>query len=202
MKKTRVPSPLIILAIAGLVWGGCATKVTRTELDKKVDLSGRWNDTDARLVSEEMISDCLAKPWLDAFIMKNGRQPVVIVGTVRNRTGEHIDSRLFTSSLERALINSGKIRFVAMKGDREEIREEKEDQALHAAQTTRKLPDQETGADYMVQGTINSVKDEVEGKYAVLYQANLELVDLTTNEKVWIGQQEIKKVVSRRVFGW
>jgi hypothetical protein len=33
-------------------------------------------------------------------------------------------------------------------------------------------------------------------------QVNLEMVDLTTNEKVWIGQKEIKKYVSRTLFGW
>lgn len=201
MGKLTFLSAVGVLASVALVFPGCATKVARQPIEKNIDLSGRWNDSDNRMVSEEMIKDCLARPWVDVFAAKNSRQPVVIIGTIRNRSDEHIDSRLFTSSLERSLINSGKVKFVAMKGDREELREEKADQALHASEATRKALNVETGADFMVQGTINSVKDEVDGKYAILYQVNLEMVDMTTNEKVWIGQKEIKKYVSRTLFG-
>lgn len=195
----------ILLAVsvvfAGLLFGCSSIKVTRTPLEKTVDLSGKWNDSDSRMVSEEMIKDCMDRAWLGNFNMKQGRSPVVIVGTVMNRSSEHIDSRVFTSDLERSLINSGKVRFVAMKDSRQELREEKADQAEYASKQTAKPSKQETGADFVVQGSINSIKDEINGKYVILYQVNLELVDLTTNEKVWIGQKEIKKVVSRRAFG-
>ena len=44
---------------------GCGGKsVQRIDTDTTVDLSGSWNDTDSRLVSEEMISQVLAHPWL------------------------------------------------------------------------------------------------------------------------------------------
>ena len=190
-----------VLAAAGLVFGCSSIKVKRTAIDKTVDLSGRWNDTDSRLVSEEMIKDCLARPWLNDFNIKKSKVPTVIVGTIMNRSSEHIDSMLFTSDLERSLLNSGKVKFVAMKDSRTELREEKADQAEFSSKETAKPQRQESGADFMVQGTINSIKDEIKGKYVMLYQVNLEMVDLTTNEKVWIGQKEIKKVVSKSAFG-
>jgi penicillin-binding protein activator len=202
MEKLKFVFVLACFASVALLSSGCATKISRKPVEQKIDVSGRWNDTDNRMAAEEMIKDCLARPWLAVFTAKNTRQPVVIIGTIRNRSDEHIDSRLFTSSLERSLINAGVVKFVAMKGDREELRDEKGDQAAHASEATRKTPNVETGADFMVQGTINSIKDEVDGKYAILYQVNLEMVDLTTNEKVWIGQKEIKKYVSRSLFGW
>lgn len=201
MEKLKSVVVLGMVFSAALAFSGCATKVARPPVEKRIDLSGRWNDVDNRMVSAEMIQDCLAKPWVDVFAAKNSRQPVVIVGTVRNRSNEHVDAGLFIASIERSLANSGKVKFVAAKGDREELRDEKADQAAHATPATRKAPDNETGADFMVQGTINSVKDEIDGKYAILYQVNLEMVDLTTNEKVWIGQKEIKKYVSRKLFG-
>ena len=191
----------LVFSVTGLLFGCSSIKVKRTPIEKIVDLSGRWNDTDSRLVSEEIINGCLSTPWLTKFNIEKGKVPVVIVGTVVNRSSEHIDSRLFTSDLERSLLNSGKVKFVAMKDARQELREEKDDQSQFASEETVKLQRQETGADFMVQGTINSVKDEIKGKYTILYQVNLELIDLTTNEKVWIGQKKIKKVVSRRAFG-
>lgn len=200
MKSVSLVCVAIIVA-AGIICGCSSTKVVRTDIEKKVDLSGLWNDTDSRLVSEEMIKDCLSRAWLNDFNIKAGKTPVVIVGTVVNRSSEHINSRLFTTDLERSLINSGKVKFVAAKQERDEIRGERIDQNQNATAETVKPAYKETGADFMVQGSINTVKDEIKGKYVILYQVNLELISMANNEKAWIGQKGIKKIVSRRAFG-
>lgn len=199
MKKKIMYIGIIVMVSA--LWGCSSVKVTRTDINKTVDLSGRWNDTDSRFVAEEMIKDCLARPWINEFNIQNGKAPVVIVGTVMNRSSEHIDSHLFTTHLEQSLINSGKVKFVAGRQERVELREEKQDQQTESSKQTAKPQHVETGADFMLQGSINSVTDEIQGKYVILYQVNLELINLTTNEKAWLGQKEIKKVVSRRAFG-
>jgi len=189
-----------VCALAALTITGCATTVKRTEPDKVVDLSGRWNDSDAQMTAQAMLKDCLSRPWSDAFNAANKRAPVVIVGTVINRSSEHINTKVFTTELESNLINSGKVRFVADKETRGEIREERLEQAANSAAATVKPMKQETGADFMLQGSINAVKDEAKGKYAIYYQINLELVDMTTHEKAWIGQKEIKKIVNKNAY--
>ncbi|OGW97886.1 MAG: hypothetical protein A2Z81_03640 [Omnitrophica WOR_2 bacterium GWA2_45_18] len=190
-----------VIVLSGL-WAGCAsTKVTRVQVEKPIDLSGQWNDYDGRLVSQEVIKNCLEAPWLTNFMKEKGRNPVVIVGHVENRSHEHINTRVFTTHLEKELINSGKVIFVASPEERVEIRQEREDQ--HQGYTDRVTMAEigkERGADYMLIGSVNSVKDEVKGKYAILYQVNFELIHLTTNEKSWIGQKEIKKMVENAKF--
>ncbi len=198
----------MITAVIGLLFGGAvagcshAPKVTRTDVGKPIDLSGRWNDTDSRMVAEEMIKDCLGRPWYDQFDEKNHRTPVVIVGTINNRSYEHIDSETFIKNLEMNLLNSNKVTFVASKTERGEVREERDDQNTsgNTDPETIKAKGKETGADFMLQGSIHSIKDEIKGKYAILYQVNLELVDLTTNRKVWIGEKQIKKLVERSQY--
>lgn len=174
---------------------GCATEVLRKDPAEIIDLSGRWNDSDARMTAEEMITQCAEGPWVADFNKEQGRDPVVIVGTVLNNTHEHINTQVFVKDLERALTNARKVRFVADKYERSEVREERADQQMNAAVETRAAMIRERGADFMLKGSINSVKDETKGKYAILFQVNLELVDMTTNEKVWIGQNKIKKLV-------
>ena len=192
MKQFNFLVPILFLAVTA----GCATQVTRIEPNKVTDLSGGWNDTDARLVAEEMIKDCLAGRWVDEFNRANGRAPVVIVGAVKNRTFEHINPAVFIADMERALTDSGKVTFVASRDDREEVRSERADQqAGNTKAATISPKGLETGADFMVQGNIESIKDEVKGKYAVFTQVTLELVDLKTNQKRWIGQKETKKIV-------
>jgi uncharacterized protein (TIGR02722 family) len=198
MKRIAV----LLLVCTALVVAGCAGKVKRVETDEVIDLSGRWNDTDSQLVSEEMINDCLNRPWMDKFQETNiDKLPVVIVGTVVNRSHEHINVQTFTKDLERALINSGQVDFVAAKGEREELREERKEQAKYSSEETAKAFGEEIGADYMLKGSINTILDKIEGKAVIFYQVNLELIDLESNRKVWIGDKKIKKFVKRRKLG-
>ncbi len=197
----RIGSILFAVGLAALVSMGCSTapEVRRTAVDESIDLSGRWNDTDSRLVAEEMIQDCLGRPWLEQYkVSSRGKNPVLIVGTVLNRSHEHINTQLFSKNLERALINSGRVDFVASKDERRELREEKTDMQLgFTSADSAKAISAETGADYMLKGFVNSVKDEIKGEYVILYQVNLELIELESNRKAWIGEKQIKKVVKR-----
>lgn len=191
---------LLILAI------GCATgpKVTRMEIEESVDLSGRWNDTDSRMVSDAMINDCIGRPWLNRFSQTHpGKPPVVIVQSVRNRSHEHINTQLFTKDLERAFVNSGMVDVVASKEERQELREERTEHTLgFTSAETSKSFGKEIGADFAMQGWINTVKDQIKGKYVIYYQVNLELIDLETNRKAWIGEKKIKKLVERPSLTW
>lgn len=196
LKKNLLKGTLIFIMFTAIV--SCAgPKVSRVGTDTVTDLSGRWNDTDSRLVAEEMVKDALSRPWIDNYSRKRGKQPTVIVGTVLNRSHEHINVQTFTKDLERELTNSGRVQFVAARGEREELREERVDQAQHAADETVKGPGKEIGADYMLKGTINTILDEAKGTKVIFYQVDLELIDIEKNIKVWFGQKKIKKVIER-----
>jgi len=198
------PLALITALLALCMFSGCAsTKVERIDVDETVDLSGQWNDTDSRLVSEEMIKDVMSRNWLERYKQKNrGRTPAVIVGSVRNRSDEHINTRTFVKDLERSLVNSGEIDFVASSGEREELREERVDQAAHSSEATAKEEGQEIGADFMLQGSINTITDKIEGKQVKYYQVNLELIEIENHRKVWLGEKKIKKFVKQSRFGF
>jgi uncharacterized protein (TIGR02722 family) len=185
-----------------LLLGACGTTVQRLETSEVKDLSGRWNDSDSQMVSEAMIEDCLNRPWLTEFVQRTGKKPDVIVGTIRNRSSEHIATETFTKDLERAVINSGRANFVASAEERLGVRGERLDQDLNAAPLSRKAPGMEAGADYMLIGSLNSIVDQEKGDKVIYYQVDLELVDMANNRKVWIGNKKIKKFVSRSSFGF
>lgn len=190
----------VMMAVLGLLAvAGCTTTrtVQRVAADEVRDLSGRWNDTDSRLVAEEMVSDVLRRPWLTDFKMSAGRKPVVIVGTVRNRSSEHIEMGTFVKDIERELINSGVVRFVASRAERSEVRDERLDQQSYATEETAKRLAAETGADYMLKGSIKTLIDAVSGQQVKYYQIDMELIHMENNEKVWIGSKKIKKVVTQ-----
>lgn len=196
---------IILTAISiSLLFSGCATVSTqRLDSGEVADVGSNWNDTDSRLVADEMIQDVLGRPWLRKFQRKhNDNNPNVIVGKVKNRSHEHINVKTFVRNLEKALLNSGEVEFVADKKERESIREERLDQASNASEDTAKFDGEETGADFMLTGELNSIVNKDGGKSVKFYQVNLTLIDLESNKKVWIGEKKIKKLLKQKRFGF
>lgn len=196
---------LLALTIGTLGLGACSQHVVRVAPEQAIDLSGRWNDVDSRLVAEALIEQSFNTPgghsWVSRYMQSHGgERPTVIVGTVRNRSMEHIPVSTFVRDLERAYINSGQVLVVSSRGERDEIRDEREDQQEYASADTRSRLRMETGADYMLQGEIQSIEDREDGKAVVFYQVDVTLTDLESNEKVWVGQHKIKKFIDRPRF--
>lgn len=186
----------VALGIFAVVFASCATRtVTRVDPAEQIDLSGRWNDTDSKQVAEEMTRDVLSKPWLERFTGQQQRPPVVIIGVVVNRSHEHIEAETFIKDIEREFINSGKVRVVENNFFREKLREEKVQQQSNASPETQQRIANELGADFMLFGTINSTVDELKKEKVVSYKVNLEMVNLESTEKVWLGDKEIKKYI-------
>lgn len=195
---------ILTTLLFGLLITGCrpTNEVTRMNPSETTDLSGRWNDTDARLVSTEMISDALSKPWLNQHNREHQELPVVIVGNVRNESMEHIDTEIITKEMERAFVNSGSVNVVASSDERQDIRQERYEQQEFASLETMKEMAKEMGADFMLIGSINSIVDETPDRrtLAVFYTVSLELVNVETNQKVWINDKKIKKLIERRNY--
>jgi len=195
---------LFLLTFCLSLISGCGggRTVKRIATDEVTDLSGRWNDTDSRLVAESMISEMLSRRWVIDFEQDKLKEPVVIVGSVVNNSSEHIDVEVFIKDIERELINSGKVKFVASRNEREEIREERMDQQMYASEKTAKKLAEEVGADYFLIGSLYSVEDWFEGKKAILYTINLELINVEENTKAWIGNKKIKKLIEQSGYKW
>lgn len=192
MRKIFTVTIVFALAIA---FSSCATrKVSRVNTNEVIDLSGRWNDTDSQLVSAEMIGDLLGARWLPVYESQhNNKRPVVVVGTVTNKSHEHINSETFIKDIEKAIIKNGSVRLVQAGEKRQELRTERDEQNQgYTSPETAKKWGLELGADFMLQGTINSIVDSYKKEQVVYYQVDLELTNLETNEVVWMGDKKIK----------
>ncbi len=184
------------ITISTLTLSSCAHKVTRIDPSEQIDLSGRWNNTDSKLVAEDMIKDVLKAKWLGEHMEKNAaKQPTVIVGFVENKSHEHIEAETFIKDIEQSFIKTGKVRLVQGGKKREELRAEKADQQTNSSASSMKKFGLENGADYILQGSINSIVDSQNRKKIAYYQINLELTNIETNEVVWIGDKKIAKYI-------
>lgn len=174
----------------------CNRQVTRIDPAKQVDISGRWNNTDSRLVAEEMTKTVLGANWItDHMAAKNGQRPTVIVGFVTNKSHEHIEAETFVKDVEQSFVTTQKVRLVQGGKKREELRSEKADQQTNASASSMKKFGLEQGADYILQGSINSIVDSHKRNKVTYYQVNLELTNIESNEVVWIGEKKIAKSI-------
>lgn len=198
------------LVCAGLMGftmvAGCghAIKVTRVGTETQTDLSGNWNDTDARLTAQSLIQECFASAWLPDFVTQEGRKPTIRVRRIINKTDEHIDAQVFVKSIERAMVNSGKVRVLAQAGAEQEAIRSEQDDAASGVQSDESSVSvgNEAGADYVVAVRMASILDQVQGKRAKFYKINFELLQATTGEKAWIGDYEIKKLITQAGARW
>lgn len=200
MKHFVKSSLLVLVAVALLASCQSTVSVDRLSVDEDIDLSGGWNDTDIRLVSGALVTDSLLSPWIDQFRMENGKNPVVIVGSIINRSSEHIDTSIIAKRFEIELINSGKVDMVADASFRASVRDEREEQQYFASEETAKALGKEIGADYLLQGAVRTNIDQVSGKSVRTYYVSAELIDIETNRKVWVGEETVKKLIKQSKY--
>jgi hypothetical protein len=91
---------LLALSSSVILFTNCSRSVTRISPTEQIDISGRWNNTDSRFVSEEMTSAILSADWLNNHAQAKGAKPVVIVGFVSNKSHEHIEAETFVKDVE------------------------------------------------------------------------------------------------------
>ena len=193
MKKLIYSIALIGVFSIGLQ--SCSHRVTRVDPNEQIDISGKWNDVDSKITAEAMVDQVLNEVWLSNFVKDKGEKPVVIVGFVKNKSHEHIEAETFVKDIEKSFVRTQRVRLVQGGEKRQELRAERADQQTNASVSTMKKWGLEVGADFIMQGSINSIVDAYKRDKVVYYQVDLELTNIQTNEIVWIGDKKIKKTV-------
>ena len=192
--KPRMNKFIIALLLLALM--SCQTRqVTRHDPATEIDLSGRWNDTDSRKVADQMIYDLFDSEHFKNYAKTKTSKPVIVVGTIRNKTSEHIDADNFVKKFEVVIHNSQVADLVESDDFRDKVRVERLEQQEFSDPATVKQMGRETGADLMLFGEITSETDVYNNRRVVNYITTLFLTDIETNKRIWYGQNEIKKYV-------
>jgi PBP1b-binding outer membrane lipoprotein LpoB len=173
-------------------------KVSRVDAGTQTDLSGYWNDTDVRIVCDSLIQGCLDSPRVVQATAQLGRLPRVLVGTFKNDSDEHIDTSIIASTMEVAIFNSGRADFIAGGSTRNELRAERQDQQGNASEETAAALGNETGADFLLTGSVKTIIDGAGNTATRTYFVSAEMTNIESNTRLWMDQNsEIKKIIQR-----
>jgi hypothetical protein len=188
--STLSSAALIVLTIS------CQTRsVTRINPETQIDLSGRWNDSDSRMVAEKMVNELFSSEKFKDYAKENDKKPTIVVGLIRNKTSEHIDAANYIKKFELAIYNANVAELVESDEFRDKLRQERAEQQDFADPATMAQWGKEIGADLMLFGEMTSETDTYNNRRVVNYITTLFLTDIETNKRVWYGQHEIKKLV-------
>ena len=184
-----------IAALLALVALGCDPEVRIDDPESAV-VSKDWSDTDIRTAANTLGQDLAGSK----VISSASKPPVILPLRIKNKTSKHLNTSIILSQIETAVLKTGAARFVAGEA-REALAKEYEYMASGMVNpATAKGPGNQTGCDYVLLGTIENLEARsVDRKhYYDYYYIKLSLIDVSTSEKVWQGEQETKKRVRMR----
>jgi PBP1b-binding outer membrane lipoprotein LpoB len=188
----------VLITAAALLALSCTSGPKRVDPSTQIDLSGYWNDTDVRIVCKSFIDDIMANPRFNESVKDFKSRPKVLVGPFANDSDEHIDTGIITTVMEDEIFNSGRLDFVAGGALRDIIRAERLDQRDWASEETAVRLGRETGADFLLTGSVKTIVDRWDNESTRTYFVSSGLTNIENGERVWMKtNSEIKKYMKR-----
>jgi uncharacterized protein (TIGR02722 family) len=177
---------------------GSIPSVNRIPSNSLTDLSGYWNNTDVRIVCDSLIDSCLNSPRIAQFTKDKNRLPRIKIGTFKNNTDEHLDPTIIPNTMKVVITNSGRAEFVADSATQNELRVEKQDQLGNASDESAAGIGNETGADFMLTGSVKTIVDRAGLTSTRTYIVNAELTHIESSVIYWTDENsEIKKIIQQ-----
>jgi len=167
------------------------------DVERENNMNDLWSETDMQKVVADLVAGMLAHP----AIANAKRPPVVMVTKLQNKTSEHIDTQSIMDMIRVELQRGGKVIFVD-KEAREDVAEEYNYQASGmVSEETKKGPGGQVGADFILNGRLDSIVQEVGKDKTVYYKVTLNLTNLKTNLVIWTDYKQLRKKFRKRSIG-
>ena len=183
-----------LVACTSVFMIGCASTVRYGDATSVQALSTDLSSTDLQTISAKMVDSLLTFPPIVEATSQ--RRPVLVVGSIKNRTTRWIDGKAITDTITSKLILSGKFRFVDRSTDREVIDELKTQQEGGLTNPNKaKQFGQQEAAEYIITGDFIDISQEARGNRDVYYKFTLSLRNLQTGIVEWKDEKEIRKLV-------
>lgn len=188
---------LVLAACGGPKTGrvGGDGEVVYEDAEAEETVNTQWGSTDLQLTAESMTQSLLASPW----ITKTEAAPKIRLREVKNYTDEHIDTKGITDKIRVKLLQSGAVRFLADENNLDDVMAER---ALTETATVRGENKLMTDTDYIITGSVRSIRKRTKTVGDVFYQITLELVDPQSGEIRWADGKEIRKRTTKPKLGW
>jgi penicillin-binding protein activator len=174
--------------------GGTRSLITADDLNTK-----DWQIASNALINSMLQSGTLTRP--------DGRKTIVMMGGVKNRTSEHVNTNLLTNLIRSAMLRTGKALITTAVSGRgaedsstHDVRELENDDVFNQATVQKRgtaiAPDMSLAGEIIQAKTVSGNRRES------YFQFHLTLTDLKTGLAVWEDTKEIAKQNRTAKVGW
>lgn len=202
MKQSFQILIVFMLASAVVLLPGCGgdkqfTKGDYDNVQNENLLNDRWSETDMQNVVEALVKSLLGH----RAIAKAPKPPLVMITQLQNKTTEHIDTQSIMDMVRVELSKTGDVQFVD-KEAREDIKGEYDYQnSGMVSEETKKGPGGQSGAEYIINGRLDSIVQEVGKDKTVYYKITLNLTNLKSGVIVWTDNKQMRKLFKKKSVG-
>lgn len=160
-------------------------------------MDDQWSETDMQVIVKSMVDSMVVHPSIAAA----KATPIVMVTNLQNKTSEHIDTQSIMDMVRVELTKSGKVSFID-KEARQDIADEYNYQDSGMVDgKSKKGPGGQVGADFIVNGRMDSIVKEVGKEKTVYYKITLNMTNLKTSVITWTDQKQIRKAFKKKSVG-
>lgn len=193
---------VLALALSVLFFASCGPKgfvkgSYDSDVEKENLLNDQWSETDMQKIAHDLVSSMVGHPAIN----NAQKMPILMVTKLQNKTSEVIDTQSIMDMIRVELQNTGKVAFVD-KEAREDVAAEYDYQnSGMVAEESKKGPGGQTGADFIVNGRLDSIVQEVGKDKTIYYKVTLNLTNLKSNVIVWTNYKQIRKLFKKKTIG-
>lgn len=197
--KSLIKVGFVALLFLGLTACGpkAFVKGDYDDVERKNLLNDQWSETDMQSAVKDLVSSMMAHPTID----KAKTPPVVMVTNLQNKTSEHIDTQSVLDMIRVELMKSGKVTFIDKEARQDVADEYNYQNSGMTSKETKKGPGGQTGADYVINGRLDSIVQEVGKDKTVYYKLTLNLTNLKTTVISWSDHKQIRKTFKKKSVG-
>ena len=194
MKKLLIT----LLCLAAVACGPKAfVKGQYEDAEKENLMNDQWSETDMQVVVKDMVNSMVQHKSIAAA----QKMPIIMVTNLQNKTSEHIDTQSIMDMVRVELTNSGKVAFVDKEARTDISNEYDYQNSGMVSEETKKTAGGQVGADYIVNGRLDSIVQEVGKEKTVYYKMTLNLTNLKTGIISWTNQKQIRKKFKKKSVG-
>ncbi|MCB0419553.1 MAG: penicillin-binding protein activator LpoB [Bdellovibrionales bacterium] len=199
MKNIRL---IVLVTLVGLLTACGPQAFVKGDYDENVNdtnlLTDKWSESDMQNAVRDLVSSATTHRSISA----SRTPPVVMVTRLQNKTSEHIDTQSIMDMVRVELMRGGRVQFVD-KAARDDIAEEYDYQnSGMVSRETQKGPGGQTGADFIINGRLDSIVQQAGKDKTVYYKVTLNMTNLKTGVIIWSDYKQIRKKFKKRSVGF
>ncbi|MBK9322186.1 MAG: penicillin-binding protein activator LpoB [Bdellovibrionaceae bacterium] len=160
-------------------------------------LNDQWSETDMQSTVKDLVASLTSHP----AIKDAKTPPLVMVTQLQNKTSEHIDTQSIMDMVRVDLMKAGKVSFIDKEARGDIADEYNYQNSGMVSKESKKGPGGQAGADYIVNGRLDSIVQEVGKEKTVYYKVTLNMTNLKTGVIVWSDNKQMRKAYKKKTIG-